>query len=182
MSQCKSLCCFHLAPVNVPGKAVQYAPNNWATAICVRLLYGVSGSWLCSGAALAPAVIWVVNQWLENLSLPFSLPFKQMYLKQYKYYHSYFRFLKLQEFLTSKKKLPCQYTRSGCDTTQAFNTRLNFAWPSGDDNSSSYWWQRGISTSICKTEKQQSTSAKNRSEVQYTLNLYFYIRNKEEWL
>lgn len=35
---------------------------------------------------------------------------------------------------TSKKhlknmegKLPCQYTRSGWDTTQAFNTRLNFA-------------------------------------------------------
>lgn len=25
------------------------------------------------------------------------------------------------------KKLPCQYTRSGWDTTQAFNTRLNFA-------------------------------------------------------
>lgn len=46
---------------------------------------------------------------------------------------------------------PCQYTRSGWDTTQALSTRRNLTWPWGDDNSSSYWWQRGMSTSICVT-------------------------------
>lgn len=77
------------------------------------------------------------------------------------------------------KKLPCQYTRSGWDTTQAFNTRLNFAWPSGDDNSSSYWWQRGMSTSICKITKQYDvTVITNKPQDKNEKDMHYEFQNR----
>ncbi len=45
-------------------------------------------------------------------------------------------------------------------------------WPWGDDSSSSYWWQRGMSTSICK---HALGGSKPNNQINFVLNLYHYF-------
>ena len=45
--------------------------------------------------------------------------------------------------------IPCQYTKFRCETTHDLSTLLNLLWPSSEASRGWYWWQRGMSTSIC---------------------------------
>lgn len=92
-----------------------------------------------------------------------------------------------------RESSPCQYTYWGWLTTQALSTRLNFRCPSQEESSSSYWWQRGMSTSICHIKKTVITKqvkyyfSSYKREKKYqseTLHLFYeseYAKTPEEY-
>jgi hypothetical protein len=76
-----------------------------------------------------------------------------------------------------RESSPCQYTYWGWLTTQALSTRLNLRCPSQEESSSSYWWQRGMSTSICI---EQHINYDNRWSKIWVLILSLLIQKTEK--
>jgi hypothetical protein len=79
-----------------------------------------------------------------------------------------------------RESCPCQYMYWGWLTTQALSTRLNLRCPSQEESSSSYWWQRGMSTSICYIKASTVTTDQVKYELWYYLTSHKREKKKTE--
>lgn len=67
---------------NVPEEVAEDGPSVGVPASLVGDVDGVPGSWLQLGSDQAVVPMWVVNQWVVGLSLPFSVALLFIYINK----------------------------------------------------------------------------------------------------